>query len=275
MHTTPPSLPSNADEDGYTGRWNALKTLVSATSILDAVRFLLARARRRPEVRLRLALTGSEVVLRPRNSDFEVLMQTFAANGCETRSFAGDPKVVVDAGANIGLTSLLFARHYPKATVVAVEPDEENFRLLSINTASCSNIVPVRAAVWNRHAQLKVRDPGNRSWALQTEEVTNAGESSCAAITLADIRERWGKIDLLKLDIEGAEWPLFETDPTWVREVGVIVVELHGENKEQRLLRALAGLPVQVFKQHEKHVILKADRAEPLAPGEASTVGKG
>lgn len=267
MPSTPSTPPPPTDQDVYSGRWKAFLTLVRLTGLKEAVRFLLARAKRSPEVRLRLEVTGTEVVLRPRNSDFEVLMQTFAANGCETRAFGGNPLLVVDAGANIGLTSLLFAQHYPKATVVAIEPDETNFRLLKMNTSAFPQIVPVRAALWNRQAPLRVRDPGNRAWALQTEEVAEEGDSSCPAITLAGIQERWGRIDLLKLDIEGAEWPLFETDPGWVRDVGVVVVELHGEHKEQRLMKALQGLPVRVFKQHEKHVILHGDAPMPGASG--------
>jgi predicted O-methyltransferase YrrM len=43
--------------------------------------------------------------------------------------------LILDCGANIGLSSIWFARKYPRATVIAVEPESENFRMLTMNTA--------------------------------------------------------------------------------------------------------------------------------------------
>ena len=41
-----------------------------------------------------------------------------------------NPSTIIDGGANIGLTSVFFANRYPKAEIVAVEPEEGNFEML-------------------------------------------------------------------------------------------------------------------------------------------------
>src|SRR4029453_16016552 len=41
----------------------------------------------------------------------------------------------------------------------------------------------------------------------------------------------WDYIDLLKIDIEGAEKEVFETSASWIGKVGIIVVELHDRSK--------------------------------------------
>jgi FkbM family methyltransferase len=55
--------------------------------------------------------------------------------------------LILDLGANIGLATLYFAKNWPKAYIVAVEPDEENFRLMLANLDGLSNVKPVNAAV--------------------------------------------------------------------------------------------------------------------------------
>ena len=67
--------------------------------------------------------------LRLKTSDIEVYGKIFA--GQEYRFEAlKQPKVIVDAGANIGLASVFFANAFPEATIIAIEPEETNFTLL-------------------------------------------------------------------------------------------------------------------------------------------------
>src|SRR5277367_3436209 len=43
-------------------------------------------------------------------------------------------QVIVDAGANIGLTSIFYANKYPGARIVAIEPEASNYQMLVENT---------------------------------------------------------------------------------------------------------------------------------------------
>jgi predicted O-methyltransferase YrrM len=61
--------------------------------------------------------------------------------------------VVVDAGANIGLASLWFANQYPKAKIVCIEPDPENFRILKENLAA-SDLRSIQPEISVLHGRL-------------------------------------------------------------------------------------------------------------------------
>lgn len=146
---------------------------------------------------------------------------------------AQPPRVIVDAGANIGLASLFFARRYPDARVIAIEPESSNYAMLLKNTAPYPNIVAVRAALWNRDTELDLVDLGSGHTNFQTAEAAGDKKGSVIskvrAMTIDRLMAEFdiNTIDLLKLDIEGAEKELFEGPLDWVRRVGVFAVELH------------------------------------------------
>ena len=78
--------------------------------------------------------------LRVPSTDVPTYMQVFLNNEYDFRAIKR-PRVIVDAGANIGLASILFANRYPEAKVLAIEPEHDNFSLLADNvrptTTSC------------------------------------------------------------------------------------------------------------------------------------------
>ncbi len=133
------------------------------------------------------------------------------------------PRFVVDAGANVGYASVLFAERWPEAQIVALEPDASNFELLLRNTRQYPRIRPLKAALWSSRTPLRVT--GENKWAFRVEETA---ESEFDTLTMADLVDMsGGRIDLLKLDIEGAECDLFANDPACLDSVGLLIVELH------------------------------------------------
>lgn len=141
-------------------------------------------------------------------------------------------RTIIDAGANIGLSSVFFARRYPSATVVAMEPETSNFELLQKNVASYRGIVPLQAALWSRDATLDVTDPGTGKWGYQVTDRSDGGQpvvQRVNALTVGTVMERAGfdRVDILKLDIEGAEKEVLDASSGWIDKVGLIVAELH------------------------------------------------
>lgn len=143
------------------------------------------------------------------------------------------PQVIVDAGANVGFASLFFARKYPQAKIFAIEPEEENFAYLVKNVAPFPNIVPLKRALWKTNEPLELVDPGIGAWGFQTRNPAEKGAlpvvQKVEAITVDKLMADYGLtyIDILKVDIEGAEKEVFETSSGWLDKVGVIMVELH------------------------------------------------
>ena len=169
-----------------------------------------------------------EILLRPGDSDGLIFTQVIVDQQYNLPELP-DTSVIVDCGANIGLSSLFFARKYPKATILAIEPEPQTYALMVRNTQHLPNIRPIHGAVWPRPASLSIIDP-TRSWAsMRVSESGGAGTSGIEAVVLRDVVAEFGKIDILKVDIEGSEKALFE-DPAcdeWLAHTRVIYCELH------------------------------------------------
>lgn len=140
------------------------------------------------------------------------------------------PRVIVDAGANIGLTSVYFAIRYPGARILAIEPEASNAALLTANAAPYPNITVIRGAVWNANRPIDVLDPGLGKWGFRTGAGGNGhGGQQVPGMTIDALMDAHGVdyIDVLKVDVEGAERELFSDPSAWIDRVGVIVAELH------------------------------------------------
>lgn len=99
---------------------------------------------------------------------------------------------VLDAGANAGYSTVVFARSYPGAVVVAVEPHPSNYAMLTLNTRSFRNVVNIHAGVWGQPAsQLRIVNGSRRirnargyEWQFRTStasEPVNSGAATVAA----------------------------------------------------------------------------------------------
>ena len=124
------------------------------------------------------------------------------------------PSTIIDAGANIGTASIYFTHRYPDAKIIAIEPEATNFELLARNVRPYPAITPVRAALWSRDGEVIIRqpDPGHGipgKWGSVTRESPGA---DVRAITLRTLMKEMQlqSVDLLKVNIEGAEKEVFE-----------------------------------------------------------------
>ena len=86
--------------------------------------------------------------------------------------------LILDLGANIGLGTLYFAKNWPKAHIIAVEPDDRNFRVLKANVEGMSNITPIEGAVASEDGVVQITNPDDEAWALRTKRVSSAGPNS-------------------------------------------------------------------------------------------------
>ncbi|MGQ9589948.1 MAG: FkbM family methyltransferase [Planctomycetota bacterium] len=144
------------------------------------------------------------------------------------------PEVIVDAGAYIGLTSLYLASLFPQAKIFALEIDASNFALLKRNVADCKNIFPLHKALWYERALLTVENPDALAWSYRGAPCIDEGGPSVPAIDIPDLLAQIeaDTIDLLKIDIEGAERELFsQHSDRWIGRVRAIAVELHDRFK--------------------------------------------
>jgi FkbM family methyltransferase len=179
---------------------------------------------------LRLGSSKFTIVLRPGAGDLFILYEIFLRDTYSIPASFCEPsrvRTIVDCGANIGLASLYLAERYPNAHVYAIEPHPDNFKLLCANVASQKRITPIQACIAGDLSKRKFITLDAPAWGNQTNS-RGAGIEVPAA-TIDAVMENFGIdfIDVLKIDIEGAESEVF-MNPTFLPRVGIIVIELHG-----------------------------------------------
>lgn len=172
---------------------------------------------------------GRRVTFRLGETDLACAVQVFLEQEYDY-PYPTSPKVIVDAGANIGMATLFFAYKYPAATIIALEPEMSNFCLLQENCSGLPKVTLLNAALWSDRRQLKVVDSVASKWSFSVMPASSAEVGSIPGISVADILRDYSlnHIDILKMDIEGAEREIFTNGAEhWLDKVGMIVIELH------------------------------------------------
>jgi FkbM family methyltransferase len=139
---------------------------------------------------------------------------------------------VIDLGGNLGYASLYFAQRFPDSKVIAIEPHPTHCRIfryqLERNRLD-DRIQLIQAAAGSEPGQVFLSDAD-----VSSKLSGNDG----TPVSVVDFFEAAGPdaVDLLKIDIEGSEYPLFE-DPRfekWVRGVRWILMEWHDRDPSHR-----------------------------------------
>jgi len=181
-------------------------------------------------------------------------------------SLADCTGTVVDAGAHVGVFSLRAARWAHR--VVSIEADPVNLAVLELNLRrnAVANVAARRAALWHEpssdlqltashHSGGGVVATGGAG-AGTAPGATAAAVPPLAAVTLDQVIEEVGPIDLLKLDIEGAEFEVLATSRHLDR-VRRIAGEIHLDDEHDDRLDTLtehlrrAGFDVDVVEEAE------------------------
>ena len=178
--------------------------------------------------RYRVNLIGRphDLWLRTVGGDIFVLHEVFGSRCYDLPFSSSSLRTVVDLGANVGLTTLYFAASAPGARFICVEPAPGNADLLRRNVAPVSRAIVVEAAVANESGTVAFDDTGP-AWG---GGISSDGRLRVEAISIDDLIARYapeGTIDLIKMDIEGAEAEVFSGPMAWLDRVACIVAELH------------------------------------------------
>ncbi len=161
-----------------------------------------------------------------------------------------NPKLILDCGGNIGCSAVYFANKYPDAQIYSVEPQKDNCELLLYNTFFYNNVHVINSALWDKEAYTKLNDDVCKSFvAYMTSETTADDPRAFKTVTISQLLEQSGfdEIDLLKIDIEGAEKEVFAAPDVdeWLSKVKVLTIELHDRMKR--------GCSYEFFKAMSKY----------------------
>jgi FkbM family methyltransferase len=205
-----------------------------------------------------------EFYYRPGTSDEPALTQIFQnqeysvqrlRRGGEIQQFidarhnSGRRPLIIDAGANIGASAVFFALTFPAAVIVAIEPEESNFALLRRNVDGL-DVRCLQAGLSSSAGHLRVSDPGQGHWGYRTEPA--AEEAGVPCVTVSQIYQRECRPDIfpfiVKIDIEGAEADVFDSNTAWLAQTPIVMIELHDwllpkSGTSRPFLQCIAGQP--------------------------------
>ena len=203
------------------------KLLKNHFKFKDAFALLIGIIRKKEQIKL--PKLKRSIYLRKNSKDLETFEEIFMTNLYNTQ-LPFEPKTIVDAGANVGLASLFFKLKYPNSSIVAIEIESNNVIAIKKNTMDFSDFELLEKGLFNKKAFFKIEDPYNATNSFQIKEVLENDKYDIESITLDEIIEtkKWDTIDILKIDIEGAEKQLFESNyENWLPKTKVIMIETH------------------------------------------------
>jgi FkbM family methyltransferase len=191
---------------------------------------------------LRLRTFGPDPVrIRSHTTDVSVLGEIVVSKGYDVllQHRRSMPSLIVDLGANIGLVDRWFLAQYPGAKVIAVEPEPSNVEILRANVAGLPvEVVPAAIGITERVVRLHTVT-GEHGFTMVGEPTPDSRCVDVPVVTMKSIMKDAKVVDLLKVDIEGAEEELFSECSDWIGKVSLLLVECHGHYKVSTLLAAL------------------------------------
>jgi FkbM family methyltransferase len=198
---------------------------------------LVKRLGRTSPQAFRLTMASPQTVfLRPTSSDIATVREVFLKQeyAWAAARLSAAP-LIVDVGANIGLASRFFLTQRPQARILAIEALPETFAVTQQNLGLpeiAQQCKVVNAAIWSTSDQVSMSLPAAGAFSRAT--VGSAGEISvraCRLETLLD-EQQISEVDLLKVDIEGAEVEMFRDADAWLGKIRALAIEFHDNSRE-------------------------------------------
>lgn len=222
------------------GNEKQIEEIYDALYLMNAS-FTLPNGRRFIE-KVLLNLNNAKIYLRPYGSDVKVFEQVFINKQYQcvvdifNQFFSEAPLQIFDCGANIGLTTIYLNIHYPNAFYTVIEPFKDNIESikLNFNSIKINKFKLIEGGVWNSNTALSIDKSfgDGKEWAISLIE-SNHKTNEVLVYSLAKlIEEREALIDILKIDIEGAEKALFKNElyaASFLLHVKCIAIEIHDE----------------------------------------------
>lgn len=180
--------------------------------------------------------TKRQMLYRTVSSDLAVIRQTFESLDADLTRLQRWPEIsawldgldkpplIVDCGAYIGSTALYFHMQYPKAKIVALEPDPGNYELLVRNTDD-TGIYTIPCGVGGENGSGHI-ERDDTHWSRSRLIL---GDGPITLLRINDIYSvhNDSRPFIVKVDIEGGELQLFSSNIEWVSRTPIIMMEPH------------------------------------------------
>lgn len=176
---------------------------------------------------------------------------------------SNESPLILDCGANVGSSCIWFKQFYPKANIIAFEADANVAGYLNKNLSAnkVTGVTVINKAVWVHNDTISFSSEGADGGSIVGENKST--QVQIPAIRLKDQLMEHNSIDLLKMDIEGAEYDVLKDCDETLKRVKNIFVEYHDfHNAPQNLSAILQLLEKNNFTywvasvHHRKHPLM-------------------
>jgi FkbM family methyltransferase len=232
--------------------------LIRAFGLSDGLRFFFKRIIKKAGC-YRSSRYQSDIYIRDKFADKYTFKQVFLEDQYNFK-FPLTPSTMLDGGANIGLASVYFAHRFPNTKIVAVEPNEENFKMILKNTVNYPNVFAKQGGIWNDNKRLVIIDKAAYDNSFMVTEVAENTPDSLPAFSIHSIMQEqgWSTLDVLKLDIEGSEKEVFEKNvEEWLPHTRMLIIEVHDNMRKGAAKSVFAAISKYdfTFSMHHENLV--------------------
>lgn len=155
-----------------------------------------------------------------------------------------DNPVIIDCGANIGMSVLYFKRLYPRSQILAFEPDPNLFNFLQKNVTNFAfdDVSIEQKAIWLDDHGVSFLSEGGHSGAIIPSGQQGNKIVEVHSVRLKDVLEAFERVDMLKMDIEGAENEVLFDCGNVLSRCDHVFVEYHSRNDSKQRLHSILEL---------------------------------
>lgn len=178
-----------------------------------------------PPILLPLRSLMHPILIRPGTEDAATVISNVIREEYGQFQPVGKPQWMIDAGAYIGDTSAYFLSRFQELRVVALEPNPVSYNMVRENMKSYGDrAIVLDEALWCRDERCH--------FGGDTTVASIRGDGfDVNGVSIETLLDRFSipYVDILKMDIEGAEQAVFSADArSWLDRVGLIIIEIHG-----------------------------------------------
>jgi FkbM family methyltransferase len=147
--------------------------------------------------------------------------------------------VIIDCGANIGISMLYLKHNYPQAQMYCFEPNPNVFKLLSQNRDynKLDNVTLFPVALSNFEGETSFFMDDNAGTLLSSLDQKRGGNNviHCQTKKLSDYIKDFDKVDLVKMDVEGSEWMILDDlkQSKCLDKIQQLIIEYHHKIEDE------------------------------------------
>jgi FkbM family methyltransferase len=181
---------------------------------------------------------GSTLRYRFNRGDLQSIREVWL-DECYALPFSLHPKTILDLGANIGMASLWFQQRYQPTQLLAVECDPDNAGITRLNFSSNGLPGDVLEAAVGASSGTAVfsRSTASNLGSLAPSPLASSNAANLIQVPMVSMGELISRfdqasVDLIKMDIEGAEEAVFSNHPEWLHQTKALIIEWHEDRAD-------------------------------------------